>query len=125
MMQGISNLEEISLRWNPIQTIAGFAFAGQSYLSTFYICIGVGIGKSIDLYIYQYQQSVILDKLAIWICEFMNRGTAMLSKLYILIKMFLWFKEYVDLNQNTGSPFTTAFSFSRDEKCVPDLPWIQ
>ena len=28
MIQGISNLEEISLRWNPIQTIAGFAFAG-------------------------------------------------------------------------------------------------
>ena len=53
-MQGISNLEEISLRWNPIQTIAGFAFAGQSYLLTSYICTFIGIGRSflsVDLYL--------------------------------------------------------------------------
>jgi hypothetical protein len=36
-MQGVSNVEEISLRWNPIETISGFAFAGMRNVSQIYL----------------------------------------------------------------------------------------
>ena len=37
MFQGLNNIDEISLRWNPIETIAGFAFAGIRNVSQIYL----------------------------------------------------------------------------------------
>ena len=77
-LQGISNLEEISLRWNPIQTIAGFAFAGCQYPHAFCSC----------------------------------------SKVFHLVLLF-------NSRQLCSLFLSMTILYSRNEKCVPDLPWVQ